>query len=56
MENERALRIGRTATERLIATIIRAVKLSRRPLASYAPSRGTMREPRIAGVSLDRRL
>lgn len=55
-ENERALRVGRAATERLIATIITAVKQSRRPLASYAPCKGAPREPRLAGVSLDRRL
>jgi hypothetical protein len=54
--NERALRIGRAATERLIATVITAVKQSRRPLASYAPCHGLPREPMIAGVSLDRRL
>jgi hypothetical protein len=56
IDNERALRVGRAATERLIATVITAVKQSRRPLTSYAPCRGVPREPMIAGVSLDRRL
>ena len=56
MDNERALRVGRAATERLIAAIITAVKQSRRALASYAPCKGAPREPLIAGVSLDRRL
>jgi hypothetical protein len=56
IENERALRVGRAATERLIATVIAAVKQSRRPLASYAPCHGMPREPMIAGISLDRRL
>ena len=56
MDNERALRVGRAATERLIATIVTAVKQSRRPLASYARCKGVPREPLIAGVSLDRRL
>jgi hypothetical protein len=55
-ENERALRAGRAATERLIATIVNAVKQSRRPHAVYSPRRGAAREPRIAGVALDRRL
>jgi hypothetical protein len=50
------LRVGRAATERLIATVIHAVKQSRRPLASYAPRRGSVGEPLMAGVSLDRRL
>ncbi|HXQ50993.1 MAG TPA: hypothetical protein VN802_07860 [Stellaceae bacterium] len=56
VENERALRAGRAATERLIAAIVNAVKLSRRPLTVYAPRRNISSEPRIAGVALDRRL
>ena len=41
VENERALRVGRAATERLIAAIVNAVKQSRRPLTGYAPRRNT---------------
>ncbi len=55
MENERALRAGRAATERLIAAVITAVKQSRHPVASYAPKRGLLRAPELAGISLDRR-
>jgi hypothetical protein len=56
IDNERALRVGRAATERLIATVVTAVKRSRRPLASYAPRHGLPREPALAGISFDRRL
>jgi hypothetical protein len=56
IDNERALRVGRAATERLIGTVIAAVKQSRRALATYAPRRGRPRDPAIAGISCDRRL
>ncbi len=55
-DNERALRIGRLATERLIGAVVRAVKESRRPHASYAPRKPALRDPGFAGVALDRRL
>jgi hypothetical protein len=55
-DNERALRIGRTATERLIAAVVGAVKETRRPQATYAPRKRAAREASIAGVALDRRL
>jgi hypothetical protein len=55
IDNERALRVGRAATERLIAAVITAVKQSRHPVASYAPKRGLLRAPELAGISLDRR-
>jgi hypothetical protein len=56
IDNERALRVGRAATERLIGAVIAAVKQSRRALATYAPRHGLPREPAIAGISCDRRL
>ena len=55
-ENERALRIGRTATEQLIAAVVGAVKESRRPHATYSPRKGAVRDLSIAGVALDRNL
>jgi len=55
-ENERALRIGRIATERLIAAVVGAVKASRQPHATYSPRKRAPRNVSIAGVALDRRL
>ena len=55
-ENERALRIGRTATERLIGAVIGAVKESRRPHATYSPRKRGSCDLTVAGVALDRRL
>jgi hypothetical protein len=55
-DNERALRIGRTATERLIGAVVSAVRESRRPTSTYSPCRNGRRLPPINGVALDRRL
>jgi len=55
-ENERALRIGRTATERLIGAVISAVRQSRRPHATYSPKKRASSDLTVAGVALDRRL
>ena len=55
-ENERALRVGRTATERLIAAVVSAVRASRQPQATYAPKKRPSRDLSVAGVALDRRL
>ena len=54
--NERALRIGRAATERLVATVVKAVSDSRRPLRTYAPPRRRAVTRDLNGVALDRRL
>jgi len=55
-ENERALRIGRTATERLIRVVVAAVRNSRRPPAAYSARRAAPCSARIAGIALDHRL
>jgi hypothetical protein len=55
-DNERALRIGRLATERLIGAVVRAVRESRRPHTSYAPRKSATRDLAVAGVAIDRRL
>ena len=56
-ENERALRAGRAAIERVVAAIAEAVGANQKRLASYAPPRHAPARPRaIAGVAVDRRL
>jgi len=54
--NERALRVGRIATERLIAAIISAVRKSRRPPMAYSGRRAAPCQPRVAGVAINQRL
>ncbi|HZT50566.1 MAG TPA: hypothetical protein VFA22_01460 [Stellaceae bacterium] len=56
MANERALRVGRAATERLVAAIVTAVRQSRRHSAGYAPRRAALGEPSVAGLAIDHRL
>ena len=56
-ENERALRAGRAAVERVVAAIAEAVTANQKRLSSYAPPRHAPRRPRaIGGVAVDRRL
>jgi len=54
--NERALRVGRAATQSLIGAIVGAVKEARRPAAAYSSRRGAPRVAQIAGFNLDRKL
>jgi hypothetical protein len=54
--NERALRVGRAATERLVATVVKAVGDTRRPYRTYAPPRCRVSERELAGVAVDRSL
>lgn len=54
--NERALRVGRAATERLVATVVAAVSETRRPFRTYAPPRKRVAARELAGVALDRKL
>jgi hypothetical protein len=56
IDNERALRVGRAATDRLIATVISAVRKSRGPATTYVAKRCQTREARMAGITLDRKL
>ncbi|HUZ72609.1 MAG TPA: hypothetical protein VMU87_06470 [Stellaceae bacterium] len=56
MENEQALRVGRAATEHVVAAIVAAVKLSRRPPNGYAARHAPVPAPRVAGIAIDHRL
>jgi hypothetical protein len=56
MDNERALRIGRAATERLVAAIVSAVKQSRRHPAGYSARRAASPDPSVTGIAVDHRL
>jgi hypothetical protein len=56
-ENERALRAGRAAVERVVVAIADAVNSNQKRLASYGPPRHAPVRPRpIGGVAVDRRL
>ena len=56
-ENERALRAGRAAVERVVAAIADAVTSNQKRLKGYAPPRHAPARLRaIGGVALDRRL
>ena len=55
--NERALRAGRAAVERVVAAIAEAVTANQKRLTGYAPPRhAPARRRAIGGVALDRRL
>lgn len=56
LDNERALRVGRVATERLIGAVVSAVKQSRKPVAGYTARRVAPRQRSVAGIALDHRL
>lgn len=57
VENERALRAGRAAVERVIATIADAVARDRKRVIAYVPPRHAPARMRpLAGVAVDRRL
>jgi hypothetical protein len=56
-ENERALRAGRAAVERVVAAIADAVTANQKRLRAYAPPRHAPARLRaLGGVALDRRL
>ena len=54
--NERALRIGRIATERLVGAVVSAVRQSRQHPAAYSARRAASPEPPVAGIAVDHRL
>jgi hypothetical protein len=57
VENERILRVGQAATDRLIAAIAAAIKRQRPPTTGYAPRKGMPpRMAAVAGIAIDRRL
>lgn len=55
-ENELALRVGQVATERLIGSIVAAVKQAKKHRLSYAPQRSTPRHTFMTAAAVDRRL
>jgi len=56
VENELALRVGKVATERLIGSIIAAVKEQKRFRLSYAPQSALRRHTFMTAAAVDRRL
>lgn len=57
IENELMLRVGRAATERLIGSIVSAVKAQKKASAPYAPhQRAAQRRAFITAAAIDRRL
>jgi hypothetical protein len=56
MENERALRIGRAAVERVVAAVVSALSQSRRPPTAYSGRRSPPPVARVAGIAVDHRL
>jgi hypothetical protein len=56
VDNELALRVGQVATERLIGSIIAAVKEQKKFGTSYAPRRATPRHTFMTAAAVDRRL
>jgi hypothetical protein len=56
VDNELALRVGKVATERLIGSIIAAVKDQQKSGRSYAPQRNTPRHTFMTAAAVDRRL
>jgi len=56
MENELALRVGKVATERLIGSIVAALKEQNKATASYARQRAPGRHRFMTAAAIDRRL
>ena len=56
MDNELALRVGKVATERLIGSIVAAVKEKTKFGVSYAPQRAVPRYTFMTAAAVDRRL
>jgi len=56
IENELALRVGQIATDRLIGSIVAAVKKQKRHSLSYAPQQRTPRHTFMTAAAIDRRM
>jgi hypothetical protein len=56
VENERALRVSHTASERLIGAIVTAIKEQQPSITGYTPRMAAPRHVGVSGVTLDRRL
>ena len=56
VENELALRVGQVAAERLIGSIVAAVKKQKKHSLSYAPQPRTPRHTFMTAAAVDRRM
>lgn len=56
VENERALRVSHTASERLIGAIVAAIKEQQPSTSGYTPRMAAPRHAGVSGIALDRRL
>jgi hypothetical protein len=55
-ENEHALRVGRAATDQLIAAVAMAIRSKRPTLSGYTAHRAPPRSAPVAGISVNRSL
>jgi hypothetical protein len=55
-ENERVLRIGSTATRRLVDMLVESIKSQLKPLTRYSAIPGKLTEAPLLAVAVDRRL
>ena len=56
IDNELALRVGKVATERLIGSIVTAVRNQKKATLSYAPQRRVPQRSFMTAAAVDRRL
>lgn len=56
IENELMLRVGKVATERLIGSIVAAVRKQKKSSITYAPHNVTSRRTFMTSAAIDRRL
>lgn len=56
IDNELALRVGKTATERLISSIVAAVKEQNKSITAYAPTPVAPRRSFMTAAAIDRQL
>jgi hypothetical protein len=56
IENDLMLRVGKTATERLIGSIVNAVREQKKSITSYAPNTIVPRRSFMTASAVDRRL
>ncbi len=56
IENELMLRVGKVATERLIGSIVNAVREQKKTITAYAPNNAAPRRTFMTAAAVDRRL
>jgi hypothetical protein len=56
IENDLMLRVGKTATERLIGSIVNAVREQKKSITAYAPNNVVPRRSFMTSSAVDRRL